>query len=58
MIDFLAVKQSVENDHMNISCMGGRTVGWEVAWDLVETYLAAECSQANGTSADSAKSRH
>ena len=27
-------------------CMGGRTVGPAVAWDLVQTFLAAEFSQA------------
>jgi len=27
--------------------MGGRTVGPAVAWDLVQTFLAAECSQAD-----------
>ncbi len=31
---------------MNILCMGGRTVGPAVAWDLVQTYLAAEFSHA------------
>ena len=31
---------------MNILCMGGRTVGPAVAWDLVQTFLAAEYSQA------------
>ena len=31
---------------MNILCMGGRPVGACVAWDLVETFLAAEYSQA------------
>jgi ribose 5-phosphate isomerase B len=31
---------------MNILCMGGRTVGPAVAWDLVQTFLAAELSQA------------
>jgi len=31
---------------MNILCMGGRTVGPSVAWDLVQTFLAAEYSQA------------
>jgi len=31
---------------MNVLCMGGRTVGPEVAWDLVQTYLAANFSQA------------
>ena len=28
-------RQGVEDDHMNILCMGGRTVGPAVAWDLV-----------------------
>ena len=31
---------------MNILCMGGRTIGPAVAWDLVLTFLAAEYSQA------------
>ena len=31
---------------MNILCMGGRTVGPAVAWDLVQTFLEAEYSQA------------
>jgi ribose 5-phosphate isomerase B len=31
---------------MNILCMGGRTVGPAVAWDLVQTFLATEFSQA------------
>jgi ribose 5-phosphate isomerase B len=31
---------------MNIMCLGGRTVGPSVAWDLVQTFLAAEFSQA------------
>ena len=44
--DHFSAKQGVEDDHITILCMGGRTVGPEVAWDLVETYLAAEYSQA------------
>jgi ribose 5-phosphate isomerase B len=36
----------VEDDHMNIICMGGRTLGPSAAWDLVQTFLAAEFSQA------------
>ncbi|HKN73787.1 MAG TPA: RpiB/LacA/LacB family sugar-phosphate isomerase [Candidatus Acidoferrum sp.] len=44
--DHFSAKQGVEDDHMNIICMGGRTVGPSVAWDLVQTFLAAECSQA------------
>jgi ribose 5-phosphate isomerase B len=44
--DHFSAKQGVEDDHMNILCMGGRTVGPAVAWDLVKTFLAAEFSQA------------
>jgi ribose 5-phosphate isomerase B len=36
----------VEDDHMNVLCMGGRTVGPEVAWEFAETSLASEFSQA------------
>jgi ribose 5-phosphate isomerase B len=45
--DHFSARQGVEDDHMNIICMGGRTVGPSVAWDLVETFLAAEFSQAD-----------
>ncbi|MFZ0827789.1 MAG: RpiB/LacA/LacB family sugar-phosphate isomerase [Verrucomicrobiia bacterium] len=44
--DHFSAQQGVEDDHMNILCMGGRTVGPGVAWDLVQTFLAAEYSQA------------
>ena len=44
--DHFSARQGVEDDHMNILCMGGRTVGPEVAWDLVRTYLAASYSDA------------
>ena len=44
--DHFSARQGVEDDHMNILCMGGRTVGPEVAWDLVQTFLAAEFSEA------------
>jgi ribose 5-phosphate isomerase B len=44
--DHFSAKQGVEDDHMNVLCMGGRTVGPAVAWDLVQTYLAATYSQA------------
>ena len=39
--DHFSARQGVEDDHMNIICMGGRTVGPAVAWDLVQTFLAA-----------------
>ena len=44
--DHFSAQQGVEDDHMNILCMGGRTVGAAVALDLVQTFLAAEFSQA------------
>ena len=44
--DHFSAKQGVEDDHMNILCMGGRTVGPAVAWDLVETFLSAVFSGA------------
>jgi ribose 5-phosphate isomerase B len=44
--DHFSAQQGVEDDHMNILCMGGRTVGPEVAWDLVQTFLKAQYSQA------------
>jgi ribose 5-phosphate isomerase B len=44
--DHFSARQGVEDDHMNILCMGGRTVGPAVAWDLVQTFLATNYSQA------------
>jgi ribose 5-phosphate isomerase B len=44
--DHFSARQGVEDDHLNILCMGGRTEGVAVAWDLVQTFLAAEFSQA------------
>jgi ribose 5-phosphate isomerase B len=43
--DHFSARQGVEDDHMNILCMGGRTVGEAVAWDLVQTFLSAQFSQ-------------
>ncbi len=43
--DHFSARQGVEDDHMNILCMGGRTVGPEVAWDLIQAYLAAQYSR-------------
>jgi ribose 5-phosphate isomerase B len=44
--DHFSAKQGVEDDHINILCMGGRSVRPAVAWDLVQTFLQAEFSQA------------
>jgi len=44
--DHFAARQGVEDDHMNVICLGGRTVGASVAWDLVQTFLDAAFSSA------------
>jgi ribose 5-phosphate isomerase B len=44
--DHFSASQGVEDDHMNIICIGGRTAGPSVAWDLVQVFLAAEFSDA------------
>src|SRR5215831_10387947 len=46
VLDHFSARQGVEDDHMNIICLGGRIVGPEAAWDLVQAFLAAEPSQA------------
>lgn len=45
--DHFSARQGVEDDHMNIICMGGRTIGPCAAWDILEAFLAAEFSQAS-----------
>jgi ribose 5-phosphate isomerase B len=46
MHDHSSAGQRVEDGHMDIICIGGRTVGPGVARDLVQTFLAAEFSDA------------
>jgi ribose 5-phosphate isomerase B len=43
--DHFSARQGVEDDHMNVICMGGRTLGPFAAWDILEAYLCAEFSQ-------------
>ena len=35
ILDHFSARQGVEDDNMNICCLGGRVVGPEAAWDLV-----------------------
>ena len=42
--DHFSARQGVEDDHINVICLGGRTIGACVAWDLVTTFLAAQFS--------------
>ena len=44
--DHFSARQGVEDDHINILCIGGRTVGPATAWDLVQAFLAAQFSSA------------
>jgi ribose 5-phosphate isomerase B len=44
--DHFSAQQGVEDDHMNIICLGGRIVGPSAAWDLVQAFLAANPSRA------------
>src|SRR5262245_12473874 len=44
--DHFSARQGVEDDHMNIICLGARTLGPFLAWALVEACLGAELSQA------------
>jgi ribose 5-phosphate isomerase B len=44
--DHFSARQGVEDDHLNVLCLGGRTEGAAVAWELVETFLAARYSRA------------
>jgi ribose 5-phosphate isomerase B len=38
--------QGVEDDNLNMICLGGRVVGASLAWELVQTFLAAQFSGA------------
>jgi ribose 5-phosphate isomerase B len=44
--DHFSAHQGVEDDDMNVLCIGGRTIGTESAWDLVVTFLEAKFSNA------------
>jgi len=43
--DIFSARQGVEDDHMNVLCIGEWTTGPAEAWNLVQTFLAAEFSQ-------------
>ena len=42
--DTYSARQGVEHDDLNVLCLGARVVGPELAWVLVETFLAARFS--------------
>ena len=45
--DDYSARQGVEDDDLNIICLGGRTTGLAVAWDCVRSFLVARFSGAD-----------
>jgi len=44
--DVFSARQGVEDDDMNLMCLGGRVIGIALAWELVRAFLAARFSGA------------
>jgi ribose 5-phosphate isomerase B len=44
--DHFSARQGVEDDNLNLICLGGRIEGPELAWELVQAFLEAKFSQA------------
>ena len=44
--DVYSAHQGVEDDNMNMLCMGGRVIGPALAWELVQAFVAARFSGA------------
>lgn len=44
--DHFSARQGVEDDDLNLLCLGGRIEGPELAWDLLQTFLKAKFSEA------------
>ena len=41
IMDPFSAHQGVEDDDMNVMCLGGRVSGYALSWDLVQTFLKA-----------------
>ena len=39
--DSFSAHQGVEDDNMNVMCLGGQVTGYAVSWELVKTFLNA-----------------
>ncbi len=46
VMDVFSAHQGVEDDNMNVICLGGRVTGVALAWDLIQAFLKAEFSGA------------
>jgi ribose 5-phosphate isomerase B len=42
IVDNFSAHQGVEDDNMNLICLGGRVVGYALAEELVKTFLSAQ----------------
>jgi ribose 5-phosphate isomerase B len=42
--DGYSARQGVEDDNMNVICLGGRVIGPALAWHLVQAFLSARFS--------------
>jgi ribose 5-phosphate isomerase B len=43
--DIFSAHQGVEDDDMNVICFGARVIGYALAWDLTEAFLAARFNE-------------
>ncbi|MDH4267302.1 MAG: RpiB/LacA/LacB family sugar-phosphate isomerase [Deltaproteobacteria bacterium] len=41
VLDVFSAHQGVEDDDMNVICLGGRVTGFALAWDLIQAFLTA-----------------
>ena len=44
--DVFSAHQGVQDDNMNVFCIGGQVIGPALAWELIETFLTARFSGA------------
>jgi len=44
--DVFSAHQGVEDDNINVICLGARVIAYGLAWDLIRTFLAARFSGA------------
>jgi ribose 5-phosphate isomerase B len=44
--DTFSARQGVEDDNINVICLGGRVLGPSLAWELVKAFLSAQFSEA------------
>jgi len=41
LIHPFSAHQGVEDDDLNVMCLGGRVTGYALSWNLVQTFLSA-----------------